>query len=203
MVISMVFLTTKYFQFINDFYLIRLFNVRSVFILILIFFTSLCYSSELKLKLDLIDESKLISITLLNNSPHDLLISTGLGLNLTNRAGLLELNLVFSDENGIEYHSNHELRAAPSGETFTLEKGHFYGRTISLTSLVPIFKLKPQKYFLQAVYCYQKKCHRIGKGVYSNETWSNKLVIEVPVGFGDKKVIGVRANDEINSKDAN
>lgn len=151
-------------------------------------------AGELSLRIQASDESNIIELALINESQNNLLISSELGLNVS-RFGLRELNLVFTDMQGENYYSKNEIRAAPSGNTFLLKSGHFFGREISLASLVPYYKLSPGRYRLKAVYCKMNICRNIAEGVYSEEVWSNEIIVNVPENFGDQEVKGFRHKD--------
>lgn len=127
-----------------------------------------------------------------NDGPESILVSSDLGLNVS-KYGLRELNFVFTDDQGREYFSKNEVRAASSGNAILLEAGHFFGRRIELAGLVPMFRLNPGDYKLRAVYCKQKSCSNINNDIYTKEILSKEIEISIPTNFGVGTIPGIRA----------
>lgn len=165
--------------------------MKALLLLLLLSCCSCSYGNELVLHVSFDDGEKKVIVTLLNREKHKILISADLGLNVSNAAGLNELNLIFTDVEGKRYYSKNEIRSSPSGETYLLKPGHFIGRTFSLGSLVPYYRLSPGLYRLKAAYCIYD-CSRMVEGVYDGSVTSNEIEVEIPEGFGDQTVMGVR-----------
>jgi hypothetical protein len=158
-----------------------------------IYLGNVAAAENVELSLKYLEGSQQIEISLTNNGDTVVIVSNDLGLNVSNNFGLNEINLNFTDETGGKYFSENELRSAPSGDTVKLMPGFFIGRSISLASLVPIYKLSPGAYRVTAIYClYARACRENAGNRFSNKLISNEIKVTIPNGFGDVSIIGVR-----------